>query len=129
MQYLLDSNLLIRVMVGRDRAVRRRLQIHRSELLLSSVVLHELYYGAYKSSRQQENLDNLLLLRIPVIPFDAEDARAAASIRADLEHKGTPIGPYDTLIAGQALARGLTVVTGNRREFERVEGLAVDDWA
>ena len=60
--------------------------------------------------------------------FDPEDARAAAEIRADLKRKGTPIGPYDVLIAGQSLARGLTVVTANLREFERVEGLKVEDW-
>ncbi len=64
-----------------------------------------------------------------MIPFDKEDAIAAGNIRATLALAGTPIGPFDTLIAGQALCRGLTLVTANTREFSRVEGLRVEDWS
>lgn len=128
MAYLPDSNALIGVMVRRHPRLERRFRIHRSEMLLSSIVLHELYFGAYKSSRREENLENLLLLRLPVIDFDSSDARVAAEVRAQLKRKGTPIGPHDVLIAGQALARGLTVASANLREFRRVEGLSVEDW-
>lgn len=67
-------------------------------------------------------------LRFEVVAFDAEDARAAGAVRAALAAAGTPIGPYDALIAGQALARGLVLVTHNPHEFARVEGLRVEDW-
>lgn len=91
-------------------------------------MLFELYFGAQASQRVRHNAEQIEQLDMPILPFDAADARAAAEVRADLKRKGTPIGPYDTLIAGQALARGLIVVTGNRREFERVAGLRVEDW-
>ena len=84
--------------------------------------------GAYKSAQVERNLARIAQLRLIEIAFDAEDARAAAEIRAALRQLGTPIGPYDVLIAGQAMARGLTVVTANRREFGRVEGLKMEDW-
>ena len=96
---------------------------------MSTVVLHELVWGAYKSDRVETNLERIRGLRLPILEFGDEDAHAAGQIRAELNRKGTPIGPYDLLIAGQALARGLTVVTGNLREYGRVEGLAVEDWA
>jgi tRNA(fMet)-specific endonuclease VapC len=67
-------------------------------------------------------------VRLPILDFTTEDARAAAEVRTSLEGRGTPIGSFDTLIAGQALARDLTLVTRNRREFERVDGLRVEDW-
>ena len=68
-------------------------------------------------------------LQFPVLEFDQEDARQAGEIRAHLASKGTPIGPYDVLIAGQAKARNLTLVTHNTTEFQRVEGLRVEDWS
>ena len=68
------------------------------------------------------------LTHIQVAPFDATDAERAALVRADLEARGTPIGPYDTLIAGMALARGLVLVTHHTREFSRVVGLRIEDW-
>lgn len=64
----------------------------------------------------------------PIVEFDREDARQAGLVRADLAARGTPIGPYDVLIAGQALARGLTLMTRNTREFSRVPGLQIEDW-
>jgi tRNA(fMet)-specific endonuclease VapC len=67
-------------------------------------------------------------LRFVVLPFEKEDARGAGQVRAQLRAKGTPIGPYDVLIAGQVVARKLTLITHNRREFIRVEGLVTEDW-
>ena len=129
MRFLVDTNILIRLMVHNDRALSRRTRIHGHEIALSAIVLHELYFGTYFGSRSSEQIERLDRLRLPLLPFDAEDARAAARIRAELRRKGTPIGPYDLLIAGQALARGLVVVTRNVREFQRVEGLGVEDWS
>lgn len=129
MRFLVDSDILIRLMVADDRALARRMRIHSHEIALSPIVLHELYFGAYGTSRRSDQIERLDRLRLPLLAFDAEDARAAARIRADLRRKGTPIGPYDLLIAGQALARGLTVVTRNVREYARVEGLGVEDWS
>jgi tRNA(fMet)-specific endonuclease VapC len=95
---------------------------------VSSVVIHELRYGASKSARQAENHARIDALRFEVAPFDARDARQAGEVRAALERAGTPIGGYDLLIAGQALARDLVLVTRNVREFERVAGLRIEDW-
>ena len=89
---------------------------------------HELYYGAYKSGRPEENLARVEGLAFPVLEFDREDARSAGEVRARLSGAGTPIGPYDVLIAGQALARKLILLTHNRKEFERVPGLRLEDW-
>lgn len=69
-----------------------------------------------------------LLSAVTTLPYSAEDARASASLRVALERKGKPIGAYDVLIAGTALARGLVLVTANRREFERVSGLRLENW-
>lgn len=120
--------MLVGLLRRGDRAIRRRLHVHRNETALSSIVLFELYYGASFSERVRHNLAQIEEFGIPHLAFEAYDARAAGEIRAALRRKATPIGPYDVLIAGQALARGLTVVTANVGEFERVEGLAVEDW-
>lgn len=87
-----------------------------------------LYYGAFKSQRVEKNVARVDALQFPVLEFDQEDARQAGEIRAQLASKGTPIGPYDVLIAGQAKARKLTLVTHNTTEFQRVSGLRVEDW-
>jgi tRNA(fMet)-specific endonuclease VapC len=89
---------------------------------------HELFYGAFKSRRAAHNVALVDALQFVVLEFDKEDARQAGEVRALLASNGTPIGPYDVLIAGQALARGLTLVTHNTDEFGRVPGLRLDDW-
>jgi tRNA(fMet)-specific endonuclease VapC len=102
-----------------------------SELWIPAIVVHELWFGVAKSSRKQQNADRLkefLTEPFRVVDFTPEDARIAGEIRAELARRGTPIGPYDVLIAGQALARDLTVVTANTREFSRVDGLKLVDW-
>lgn len=92
------------------------------------IVLHELYYGAFNSTKLEQNLDELSSFELPMLPFEMGDARVAGEVRAALRQLGTPIGAFDLLIAGQALARDLTIVTNNVREFSRVQGLRVEDW-
>ena len=132
--FCLDTNIVIGIINGRATTAEARFQetIGRAPLMLSAVVLFELRYGYAKSdrrSRMEALLNTFLAPGIEVLPFDADDAAEAGDIRAALEAQGTPIGPYDILIAAQARRRGAALVTLNRREFERVPGLIVTDWA
>lgn len=127
MKYLLDSNFVIALLKDHPESWRRLDEHPIADVVVSSIVVHELYFGAFKS-RSDRNLRVIERLRFAVLAFDENDALIAGRIRADLAAAGTPIGPYDTLIAGQALARSLTLVTRNTREFRRVEGLLVEDW-
>jgi tRNA(fMet)-specific endonuclease VapC len=133
--YLLDTNACIALMNGTPAAVRSRFeQAIRGGLrvYISSIVAFELWYGIAKSARTEVNtrrLETFLSGAVIALPFDNEDSRTAGSIRAVLEASGKPIGAYDYLIAGQALARQLTLVTANVSEFARVKGLAWQDWA
>ena len=129
-QYLLDSNAVIQTMNNPDGAVAAAVFAHPPErLVTSSIVLFELAFGAYKSARPEVNLAILDRLAFGLLMFEAEDGREAGRLRAELRAQGRPIGPYDLLIAGQALRRGLIVVTANLREFERVPGLVCEDWS
>jgi len=131
----LDTNIAIYVINRRVPSVRIRLaeQLRLgTEIGISVIALFELRYGHARSDRRVESdrlLAEFLAPGIAVLPFDAEDAAHAGDIRADLERKGTPIGHYDTLIAAQARRRGATLVTANVREFARVPGLLLTDWA
>jgi tRNA(fMet)-specific endonuclease VapC len=129
MRYLLDTNTLIAVLNDRRSKPSKRLRRHApSDVVTSSIVIHELYFGAFKSGRPIDNVARVDELQIPALALDREDARSAGEIRADLKKAGTPIGPYDILIAGQAFARNLVLVTNNTREFARVGGLKIEDW-
>ena len=128
-QFLLDTNAVIALLKTNDSAVRRRIRENSpKDVFISTVVMFELYYGAYRSARVQRNLELLENILLPKLEFDSGDAMAAGQIRAILAEAGTPIGPYDVLIAGQALSRGMCLVTRNTREFQRVAGLQVTDW-
>jgi tRNA(fMet)-specific endonuclease VapC len=126
--YLLDTNAVIALMKGNSGFLARLRQHRPRDFAISSIVAHELYYGAYKSQNAAENLKRVEALQFEVLDFDTEDARHAGEVRAELALAGTPSGPYDALIAGQALARALTLVTRNTREFRRVSKLNVEDW-
>ena len=130
MTFSLDTNAVIALLrdPGGTVAQRLRRQAPRN-VSISAVVLHELYWGAYRSTRVEHNLAQVDALAFPVLDLDLDDAREAGRLRAELAAVGLPIGGYDLLIAGQARARGLIVVTANTREFERVAGLRVEDWA
>lgn len=134
MSYLLDTNVCIALINGSSGRVRQRyLQAAGRGAIpaTSSIVAHELWYGVAKSGRVAQNANRLatfLRSAVSLLDFAAEDARAAGEIRAELERQGKRIGEYDTLIAGQAFARNLVLVTANRSEFQRVKGLVVEDW-
>jgi len=131
MAWLLDTNAVIALVTRRSNALLRRVEAAEpGTLAISSIVAHELYFGAYRSERIEFNLETLRLLfaDIVILELDREDARTAGEIRVRLARQGTPIGPYDVLIAGQAKARGFVLVTNNLSEFQRVDGLEVEDW-
>lgn len=130
LRYMLDTNLCVRVLRDRPASARRRFNETSEALCISTVVLTELLHGAAKLERPVENRRALedFAARLDVLPFDAAAADHAADTHAVLEGRREPIGAYDLLIAGHARSRGLTVVTGNLREFRRVEGLRCEDW-
>ena len=134
MNYFLDTNAVIALLKNRPLGVRSRLRRALSRgagIAVSSVVLYELWYGVARSERRRENAERLRIFlsgNITIALFDEEDAVAAGDLRATLETAGTPIGPYDLLIAAQALRTGATLVTANVSEFGRVRGLVWQDW-
>lgn len=129
MRYMLDTNAVISLLNDPTGTVSQRLrQKDPVDVRVSVVVMHELYYGAYKGQRRKSNLALLNTLHFEIVPMTMEDARHAGEIRALLAARGAPIGPYDILIAGQARARGLTLITRNLREFTRVPGLTTENW-
>lgn len=128
MRFLLDTNVVIAVLRREPSVTARVFGNPRRDYGLSPIVAHELLFGAYRSKRADEAVAAFQTLRMPTLDFTVEDARKAGEIRAALAAAGTPIGPYDVLVAGQALARDLTLVTRNTREFGRVPGLRVEDW-
>jgi tRNA(fMet)-specific endonuclease VapC len=133
--YLLDTNACIALINGKHANVRRRFQravARDSVILLSSIVAFELWYDVAKSQRQESNtarLEAFLAGPLEWALFDDEDARAAGTIRSELEAVGKPIGAYDVLVAGQARRHGATLVTSNSRGFARVSALKWEDWA
>lgn len=135
MSFLLDTNACIALINGRPASVRVRFNsalASGNQILVSSIVAFELWYGIAKSPRKQLNqqlLEAFFAGPIQLMPFDDQDARTAGSIRATLELAGKPIGAYDVLIAGQALRHKLTLVTANVSEFSRVKSLNWQDWA
>lgn len=131
MKYLLDTNTCIRYLNGRSPQVLERLDaLHESEITVCSVVKMELRYGALRSQRVELTLMKQadFLNRFVSLAFDDAAHIHAARIRAELADAGTPIGPNDLLIAAIALAHNLILVTHNTREFQRVNGLKLEDW-
>jgi tRNA(fMet)-specific endonuclease VapC len=133
--YCLDTNVIIFALNRRRPAIATRLAAElsaKTRLILPAAAMFELEYRIAKSGRGQLSripLDAFLANGFEFASFDAADAREAGSIRAALERKGSPIGPFDYLIAAQARRRRATLVTTNMGEFERVPGLLVEDWA
>jgi len=134
-EYCLDTNACIALINGSSVPVRSRFKMAIDQgavVCVSTVVLHELWYGVAKSSRRESNTERLqafLAGPFEVLEWDDADARAAGEVRSQLEGTGQMIGAYDALIAGQAVRRGITLVTANTKEFKRVDGLMWEDWA
>lgn len=131
---MLDTNAVIAIMNDSPRLVADVLAERlaaRENVAVSSIVLFELWFGIAKSHRKSgnaEKLSDFLAAPIQQLVFDSEDGLVAGKVRQELASKGTPIGPYDVLIAGQALRHGATLVTANSKEFKRVKGLKCEDW-
>ena len=130
MTYALDSSTVIHYFKGRGRIGERLLAAPFPEVAIPAVVLYELEVGVEKSASPEMRRAELeaFASALTLLPFGAAEAKAAARIRAALEDQGQPIGPYDILIAGTALANGASLVTTNTDEFSRVPGLAIEDW-
>lgn len=131
MRYMLDTDICIYTINEKTPAVLRAFRAHEAAGMgVSSVTAAELYFGVARTGSQR----NLTALRrfldtLEIAAFDAAAAQVCGSLRAWLANQGTPIGPYDTLIAAHAQAMGVTLVSNNTREFERVPGLRVENWA
>jgi tRNA(fMet)-specific endonuclease VapC len=132
--YLLDTNVVIALVNDRPLTVRerlRRIPPGAFPISVPTVVLFELWYGVARSQRRPQNGERLrgfLSGNVRIIPFEEEDALIAGELRAELAAAGSPIGPYDLLVAAQALRLKATLVTANIREFRRVPGLVWEDW-
>ena len=130
----LDSSVAIEVLRARpNRQIRNYMQAAlevAEPLWISSIVVHELMTGALKGDRVTQDLERLdqLLSRLTIAEMTADDAISAARVGVELERRGTKIGPLDTLIAGQALARDWALVTTDLQHFLRVDGLTIIDW-
>lgn len=132
MKYMLDTNICIYTIKHRPETVIQNFLKHDpAEMCVSAITYAELMHGVEKSQFPDKNriAISMFLSALTVLDFDGLAAEEYGSIRADLERKGTPIGPMDMLIAGHARAEGLILVTNNTREFIRVDNLQVEDWA
>ena len=127
---MLDTNICIYVLKNRPPEIRELFNLRVEHLCLSPVSVAELLFGAETSQQPERNLAVVenFTARLTIPPFDEQAAGQYGNIRADLEAQGQTIGPYDLMIAGHARSRGLVLVTNNRREFDRVSGLRVENW-
>lgn len=132
MRYMLDTNIIVYAKNARPEIVLKRFQQYNpGDLCISAITMAELEYGVCNSSKPKQNRLALLtfLSNIEVIPFDMEAAKVYGQIRHDLKEKGELIGANDMLIAAHAKSLGFTLITNNTREFGRVEGLKLNNWA
>ncbi|NOZ49588.1 MAG: type II toxin-antitoxin system VapC family toxin [Chloroflexi bacterium] len=132
MKYMLDTNICIYLIRHKPPTVRAHFEMHAvGEIGVSSLTVAELMYGVEKSQRPAQNRETLLqfLLPLVIVSFDHQAAVAYGRIRAVLEKAGTPIGALDMLIAAHALSLDVTLVSNNTREFTRVPGLRLTNWA
>lgn len=131
-KYLLDTNICIYIIKKKpEKVIRKLIKMDPSTIALSVITWSELIYGAEKSENRKRNLDALKDFSVPfeVLPWAQEEARHSGELRANLAKRGLPIGPFDCQIAAQALAQNLILVTNNEKEFNRVPGLKIQNWA
>lgn len=129
--YLLDTNTCIFIKNGKSPQVLQRLhQAIGKKVYISSITVAELQYGVYNSQNIEKNRISLTQFLAPffLLNFDDDAAEEFGRIRAYLKHSGIPIGPYDMLIAAQAISKNLILVTNNRPEFSRIQNLKLEDW-
>ena len=130
-EYLLDTNICIEIIRGKNQAIiDHLLHIPVGKVAISSITLAELEYGVFRSQNPHKNREALIKFctALAILPFDTNASQFYGSIRSYLEKQGTPIGPFDMLIAAHGLALGLIVVTNNTKEFQRVPGLQLENW-
>lgn len=129
-RYVLDADVCIHVLRRRMPSLRDRFSQAAGTMAISTVTLTELKVGVEKSVLPVERRDELIAFcaALMILDYDADAADHAADIRARLERTGQKIGPIDTLVAGHARSLGVTLVTGNTREFSRVPGLLNENW-
>lgn len=128
--YMLDTNICIDVMKTYPQNLREKFNALAEQLCISSITLGELHYGAEKSARRELNLMAIeqFVARLDVLAFGNKAAAHYGQVRAELERAGTPCGPHDMQIGAHARSEGLIVVTNNRKEFDRMSGLRVENW-
>jgi tRNA(fMet)-specific endonuclease VapC len=127
---MLHTNICFYVMKNYPQALREKFNSLAEQLCISSVTLGELHYGAEKSTRRADNLLPIenFVARLDVMPFRPKAAAHYGQVRAELERAGTPCGPHDMQIGGHARSEGVIVVTNNLREFDRMQGIRVENW-
>jgi tRNA(fMet)-specific endonuclease VapC len=131
MEFMFDTNICIYIIKQKpSNVIERFQQMEISQICISSITLSELFYGASKSSRPEQNQIALSQFVAPleILSYDDDAARFYGSLRAHLERQGTPIGSLDMLIAAHALSVACTLVTNNEKEFNRVPDLKIDNW-
>lgn len=131
LRYMVDTDICIFVLRNRSAEVRRKFRQFANELCISTITVGELFYGVERSARRIENrrVVEEFIGNLKVLSFTMRAAAHFAQLRAELTHAGVACGPYDMLIAGHARSEDLAVVTNNVREFNRVPGLQVENWA
>jgi tRNA(fMet)-specific endonuclease VapC len=130
LQYMLDTNICIQVIKTYPPELLERFNALAEQLCISVITLGELHYGAEKSARRLQNLQAIehFSARLDVLSFSPKAAAHYGQVRVELERAGTPVGPHDMLIGAHARSEGLIVVTNNRREFDRMPGLRIENW-
>ena len=130
LKYMLDTNIVIYVIKRRPIEALETFNLHAGQMCISAITLAELMHGAEKSAQPERNLREVedFVSRLEVLEYGNKAAMQYGQIRSELERNGTPIGVNDLHIAGHARSEGLTLVTNNLREFERVEALRLENW-
>lgn len=131
MRYMLDTNVCIDYLKGNSEKIRDRIiSAPEDTLCISAITFSELMFGVENSSNREKNLValNFFLLKIDIVPYDDQAAAAYGEIRKQLKQEGNLIGGMDMLIAAHARASDSVLVTHNTREFNRVQGLKIEDW-
>lgn len=130
-KFMLDTNMVVYTIKNRPAQVRDAFKKHAGQMCISSVTWGELIFGTERSSQPERNLADIenMAARLEIVSFDHQAAAHFGQLRAELYRQGKPIGPYDMMISGHARSLGLILVTNNLKEFDRVPGLRLENWA